>query len=67
MTMRDAPTVQITNRVPVPLLDAARAKLPGVGRAALVRVALARLAGLDSDEFVADLPRGPKPRSTDRT
>jgi hypothetical protein len=60
MAMRDEPTIHVTQRVPQSLMEAAQAKLPGVSRSSVMRVALARLAGIDSDQFVSNIRPGGK-------
>ncbi len=60
-------TVKLVSSVPVSLAEKAAQAVaherPGITRAGLVRLALARLAGLPgSDEFGAQLPMGPKPK-----
>jgi hypothetical protein len=61
--LRTERTVRADTRVPVSLAEKAQAQLPGLSMSAVIRIALARLAGVDSDAFVSDLPAGRKPRS----
>lgn len=70
--MLDQRTRQIATRIPVDLAEsaarAARQLRPGITMAGVVRLALARLAGM-TDDYADELPRTPyglrKP--TDRT
>jgi hypothetical protein len=63
--IRDEPTVKCDTRVPQTLARMAAEKVPGVPMAVVIRIALARLVGLDSDQFLAPLSAGPKPRNRD--
>ena len=62
------PTVSVKSVVPVSLArsatEAAERERPGISLSALVRVALARMAGLPEDQYAEPLPFGPKPRQT---
>lgn len=60
ISYRDERTVPTMARVPVSLRAAAQAALPGIPMASIVRVALARLAGIDADQFMGALPHGRK-------
>jgi hypothetical protein len=56
-------TEGVNARLPLGLLDQASKANPGLSRSGLVRVALARLAGLpDADDYGAEIPRGRKGR-----
>jgi hypothetical protein len=65
-TMITERTVRVASSVPVSLAQRAAETIererPGISMAALVRLALARLAGLPGDEYAEPLPMGPKPK-----
>jgi hypothetical protein len=72
--MIDERTTQVNTRIPVDLADraarAARQARPGLSMSGVIRLALARLAGLP-DEYASPLPRTRyalrKPSQTDTT
>lgn len=68
--MIDQRTTRFTARVPVDLAEraakAARQARPGISRAGVIRLALARLAGLP-DEYGNALPRTPYGKRPNRT
>lgn len=66
VSIRDEQTVKVDTRVPKSLARMATEKVPGVPMAVVIRIALARLVGIDSDQFMAPLSAGPKPRNRDR-
>lgn len=61
-SVRNDDTVSVHARVPRSLIGPAAARLPGLSQSSVVRVALARLAGIDSDQFTGNLRPGPKSR-----
>jgi len=59
--VRYEPTVKLTTRIPRSLIARAQAVVPGAIPSVIMRIALARLAGMDADQFIAPLDPGRKP------